>query len=77
VRARFERRKAPCMACGRVVAVAVQIQNHGGGKARARHKCPHGEWCITGDPLMKAGGWNYARCAECRREAIAKEGRDV
>jgi hypothetical protein len=59
-----------CSACARVVAVRRLQQNHGGGKHMARHKCPHGRWCIAGDRFSN-NGWNAGdlrhrlRCPEC------------
>jgi hypothetical protein len=60
-----ERRKAACNACGRMVAVRFGVQGHGthAGKARARHKCPHGQWCIAG---RLSHGFVDAACASCR-----------
>lgn len=49
------RRRAECLACGRVVSVRFANQEHGGGKARAPHKCPHGRPCIAGSPFGGQG----------------------
>ena len=53
--------RAACFACGRRVAYSPDIAHlvrsgaRGGGKGRARHKCPHGVWCIAGTPLGRQG----------------------
>lgn len=72
------RPKAQCLACGRVVAVrfATQTAAGGAGKARVRHKCPHGVWCVTGARLAGRQGINRASAAgphACRRCANRKE----
>lgn len=61
------RRKAPCMCCGKVVAVRHRTQNTSvyAGKGRVRHKCPHGEWCIAG---QFTHGFNWPKCKTCMAE---------
>lgn len=67
--------KRACMACGRVVAVLSPLQNAGGGKARVKHKCPHGVDCVTGAAPHHGTGYNAAptmgknACLECNRLA--------
>ena len=61
--------KAPCGCCKRVVA----FRNIAGRKARVRHKCPHGQWCITGDRLIGHHA-NQPRCLECLNERRVEEG---
>jgi hypothetical protein len=67
------RAKRECFACGRIISVQFAIQNQAGGKARVKHKCPHGAWCISGSPLGRAG-CNLApiygphACAQCHKE---------
>lgn len=59
----------PCFACHRGVS-AKRPRLGRFGKAKVRHKCPHGVWCISGRP-EGAQGFNYAptmgpaRCLEC------------
>ena len=68
-----KRVKRACMVCGRIVFVKYAIQNNGGGKARARHLCPHGVVCITGVPPMYGEGHNDSpmagpnHCKECKK----------
>ena len=69
----------PCSACHRKVAYRFAVQSFGGspGKARVRHKCQHGEWCISGRMEGKLG-WNWPTCSEClrlrRTEDYARQG---
>lgn len=64
--------KAPCIACGRVVAAkdapGLRTRAWGVGKARVRHKCPHGTWCIAG---RITHGFNGPTCRECARDQRA------
>ena len=52
----------PCGCCGR--RAAYRRPGRGSNKARVRHKCPHGTWCVAGHPLGDSS--HMARCAECR-----------
>ncbi len=76
----------PCFACGRLISTRRPWQGRG-GKAKVRHKCPHGRWCISGSPL---GGQGFNRapirgphsCRDCavipdaeRRRLFKKESR--
>ena len=45
-------KKRPCHCCGKLAAMRFKVnREHGGGKARVAHKCPHGKPCVAGDPL--------------------------
>lgn len=60
----------PCSGCGRRVAYRYPFQRrspNGGGKARVRHKCPHGEWCAFGK-LEGVAGLNWPKCPKCLEE---------
>ena len=63
------RRRAPCAACGRVVAVRFRVQEYGPhpGKARVPHKCPHGRECIGGR-LSHGFVAGSSTCPECNAE---------
>ena len=47
----------PCPACGRQIVARNPAIQKVGGKARRRHKCPHGRWCISGT-RHAVQGWN-------------------
>jgi len=51
-----------CHCCGRVIAMRFAVGNN---KAHARHKCPHGEWCISGHRLEGKHA-NAPKCNKCR-----------
>lgn len=72
------RPKAPCVVCGRVVAVRYWLQAtprlraEAAGKARVRHNCPHGVVCVNGSTNPTGEGLNgptASRCPKCRAEA--------
>ncbi len=62
--------KRECI-CGRVVAVQFENQRHGGGKARVRHLCPHGNRCIFGTPFGRQGHNVNRLCRDCVADEIA------
>lgn len=58
----------PCHICGREVAMRFKVNRaHNGGKARMRHRCPHGQWCEAGDRLngLHANNPRIGGCPEC------------
>lgn len=55
-----------CRACGRITSRRMIAPGVPHGKQHVRHKCQHGEWCITGHPLQ-GQHHNHPACRECRR----------
>jgi hypothetical protein len=69
--ARGGKTKASCGACRREVAYNSPTSN----KARVKHRCPHGEWCIAGFPLKYSSqGWNWPLCLQCLNDRRAERG---
>lgn len=57
--------KRECCACGRLV---MDYGEFSSSKARRRHKCPHGIWCISGRMGKNGHGFNHNTfCPECVR----------
>lgn len=57
----------PCGHCGKAVAMPSGSTS---GKARVRHKCPHGRWCDRGNPLLHLN--NHPGCKQCAEEQKKK-----
>ncbi len=53
---------SPCI-CGRTDVRKMPRS----GKRRYRHKCPHGEWCVAGHPLLGTHA-NHPQCKKCLAE---------
>ena len=51
-----------CHCCGRVIAMRFAV---GSNKAHVRHKCPHGEWCVSGHKNEGIHA-NAPKCNKCR-----------
>lgn len=55
-----------CPMCGNAVGKRPRC-----GKLRYRHKCPHGQWCAQGNPLVGTHSFlphHSPNCDKCRAE---------
>jgi hypothetical protein len=74
--------KRPCQCCGRPVAMRKLINRiYGGGKARVRHKCPHGRWCVAGTIIGQHANvpmpTRLGGCPECNAREIALRPKEI
>ena len=57
--------KPECHKCGRTIKTRSPTN-----QVRRRHKCPHGEWCIGGDPKLYIYGHGWCkRCWDAAKES--------
>lgn len=54
----------PCRCCGRRIRKRPRRS-----KQHYRHKCPHGAWCVAGEPRQVNNAPRCAACADALRAA--------